>query len=262
MSPAGRGASPVADLFEMVAFMDRLLEVDTIADYCPKGLQVEGARDVSAVVTGVSACMPLFERAVEEGAQMVLVHHGMFWDTDPKVVRGSLKERLRFLLSNDLSLVGYHLPLDRHPEVGNNARIAARLGLVALRPFGLYKGQSIACMGELEAPTPFDDFARKVTEVFGGEPLLLPFGPPTVRTVALCSGGAPELVREAVAKGADAYLTGEATEWVYHLAREEGIHYIGAGHHRTERFGVTALGERLAERFGVTATFVDVPNPI
>jgi dinuclear metal center YbgI/SA1388 family protein len=252
----------VADLLEMVAFMDRLLEVDTIADYCPKGLQVEGDKEVTGVLTGVSACMPLFERAVEEGAQMVLVHHGMFWDSDSRVVRGSLKERLRFLLSNDLSLVGYHLPLDRHPEVGNNAGIFRRLGLTEGRPFGEYKGQTIACMGDLAAPEPFDAFRARVAEVLGGEGLVLPFGPATVRTVAICSGGAPDLVREAIEKGADVYLTGEASEYVYHLAREEGIHFIGAGHHRTERFGVMALGEALKVQFGVECRFVDVPNPI
>ena len=255
----------MADLREMVAWMDRLLEVDTIADYCPKGLQVEGAREVTRVVTGVSACLPLFERAVEAGAQMVLVHHGMFWDSDSRVVRGSLKERLRFLLANNLSLVGYHLPLDRHPEVGNNAGIFRRLGLSGRRPFGVYKGQTIACMGDLPEPMSFDALRSRVGEVFGiggGEGLVLPFGPDTVRTVAICSGGAPDLVREAIEKGADVYLTGEATEYVYHLAREEGIHYIGAGHHRTERFGVMDLGEAVQAEFGVECRFVDVPNPI
>lgn len=252
----------MADLHEMVAFMDRLLEVETITDYGPQGLQVEGAPEVGRVVTGVSACLPLFERAVETGAQMVLVHHGMFWDNESRVVRGSLKDRLRFLLANDLSLVGYHLPLDRHPEVGNNAGLYARLGLTGRRPFGRYKGQSIACMGDLEAPMPFDAFRARVGEVLGDEGLVLPFGPDTVRTVAICSGGAPELLREAIETGADVYLTGEASEWVYHLAREEKIHYIGAGHHRTERFGVMALGEVLEREFGVECRFVDIPNPI
>lgn len=252
----------MADLFEMVAFMDRLLEVDTITDYTPIGLQVEGAPEVRRVVTGVSACIPLFERAVEAEAQMVLVHHGMFWENESRVVRGSLKERLKFLLVNNLSLVGYHLPLDRHPEVGNNAQIYARLGLTDRRPFGRYKGQSIACMGDLPEPMPFDGFRDRVREALGGEGLVLPFGPDTVRSVAICSGGAPELVREAIEAGADVYLTGEASEWVYHLAREEGIHYIGAGHHRTERFGVMALGEVLAREFAVDCRFVDVPNPI
>jgi len=252
----------VADLHEMVAYMDRLLEVDTIGDYCPKGLQVEGRREVSRLVTGVSACLPLFERAVEAGAQLVLVHHGMFWDNESRVVRGSLKERLRFLLANDLSLVGYHLPLDRHPEVGNNAGLFRRLGLVERRPFGLYKGQTIACMGDLPEPLPFDAFRARVADMLGGEGLVLPFGPDTVLTVAICSGGAPDLVREAIERGADAYLTGEASESVYHLAREEGIHYLGAGHHRTERFGVMALGEALEREFGVESRFVDIPNPI
>ncbi|MFQ5508952.1 MAG: Nif3-like dinuclear metal center hexameric protein [Leptospirillia bacterium] len=252
----------MADLHDMVAFMDAYLAVDNIADYCPKGLQVEGAKEVTRVVTGVSACMPLFERAVEESAQMVLVHHGMFWDGDSKVVRGSLKQRLKFLLSNDLSLLGYHLPLDAHPEVGNNAQIFDRLGLSERTDFGVYKGQAIACMGTLPEPLAFDDFLSRVNAVFGGDAFHLPFGPDTVQTVAICSGGAPDLVREAIDRRADVYLTGEASEYVYHLAKEEGIHYIGAGHHATERFGVMALGEKLAAEFGVECRFVDIPNPI
>ncbi len=253
----------MADLYDLTAFMDRYLEVDAIADYCPNGLQVEGAQKVTRIVTGVSACMELFERALEIRAQMVLVHHGMFWDGDSKVVKGSLKDRLKFLLANDLSLVGYHLPLDRHPEVGNNARIFDLLGLVDRQPFGVYKGQAIGYMGTLPKPTPFDDFLTAVGGVFGGgEPFHLPFGPGMVQRVALCSGGAPELVREAVEKKADVYLTGEASEYVYHLAKEENIHYIGAGHHNTERFGVTALGERLCQEFDVECRFIDIPNPI
>lgn len=252
----------MADLHAITTFLNRYLEADRITDYCPNGLQVEGATEVTRIVTGVSACMALFERAVEEEAQMVLVHHGMFWDGDSKVVKGSLKDRLKFLLANDLSLLGYHLPLDRHPEVGNNARIFALLGLTGREEFGVYKGQAIACMGELPKPEPFDDFLNRVNKLFGEDAFHLPFGPGTVRRIALCSGGAPDLVREAVEKNADVYLTGEASEYVYHLAREEGIHYIGAGHHNTERFGVQALGERLCQEFDVECRFIDIPNPI
>jgi len=252
----------MADLHQMVAFMDELLDVDAIADYCPKGLQVEGNLEISRVVCGVSACMPLFEQAVENQAQMVLVHHGMFWDGDSKVVKGSLKERLRFLLSTNLSLVAYHLPLDRHPEVGNNAGIFDRLGLVDKSPFGRYKGTYIGCMGDLPEPLSYDDFQARVQGLFGSDGVYLPFGPGKVKSVAICSGGAPELVREAVERGADAYLTGEASEYVYHLAREEGIHYIGAGHHRTEKYGIMALGEKLRGEFDVDCRFIDIPNPI
>ncbi len=247
---------------ELIAYMDRLLAVDTISDYCPIGLQVAGSDDVTTVVTGVSACMPLFERALEEQAQMVLVHHGMFWDNESKVVKGMLKDRLRFLLVNDLSLVAYHLPLDRHPEVGNNARIFQKLGLTERVDFGRYKGQYIACMGRLPEPLPFDDFLYRVNQVFGGDAFHLPFGPRLVQTIAICSGGAPDLIREAIEVRADVYLTGEASEYVYHLAREEGIHFIGAGHHATERFGVMALGERLSQSFDVSCRFIDIPNPI
>jgi len=252
----------VAELHTLVKHMDDLLEVGTISDYCPIGLQVEGASEVSKIVTGVSACMPLFEQALEVGAQMVLVHHGMFWDNEPKVVQGSLKQRLRFLLANDLSLVGYHLPLDRHPRVGNNAQIFARLGLSERRDFGLYKGQYIACLGSYPTPIPFDDFLSRVNGVFGGDAFHLPFGPRQIRSVAICSGGAPELIREAIGVRADVYLTGEASEYVYHLAKEEGIHFIGAGHHATERFGIMALGDEICQAFDVSCQFIDVPNPI
>lgn len=252
----------MATLHELVAFMDQLLDIDHYKDYCPKGLQVEGAAEVTRIALGVSACMPLFEQAVEIDAQMVLVHHGMLWDNEPKVVQKSFKNRLKYLLANDLSLVGYHLPLDAHPEVGNNAQIVDKLGLIERQGFGQYGGQTIAFRGRLPQPMAFDDFLMRVNEVFGGDAFHLPFGPGTVETVAVCSGGAPELVREALTVGADVYLTGEATEWVYHLAKEEGIHYIGAGHHQTERFGVMALGQRLTEQFGVECQFIDIPNPI
>jgi len=252
----------MADRDDIIRHLDTYLAVDAIDDYCPKGLQVAGAETVTRVVCGVSACMPLFERAVAADAQMVLVHHGMFWDNESRVVQGSLKDRLKFLLANDLSLVAYHLPLDCHPQIGNNACIADRLGLVDRTDFGRYRGRYIALMGNLPAPMAFDDFLTQVNRVFGGDAFHLPFGPGTVRTVALCSGGAPELVREAVARRADVYLTGEATEYVYHLSREERIHYVAAGHHRTEMFGIQALGDHLEQKFGVGSQFVDIHNPI
>jgi len=253
----------VPDLHQIIAFADRLLDAGAIADYCPNGLQVEGLSTVTGLTCGVSACMPLFERALEDKSELILVHHGLFWDGESRVVRGSLKKRLKFLLDHGISLAGYHLPLDRHPEVGNNAQLFLKLGLVDRRDFGRYKGQTISCMGKLPEPLPFDAFLARVNRVLGvDQSFHLPFGPGLVRTVALCSGGAPDLVREAIAVGADVFLTGEVSEYVYHLAREEGIHYIGAGHHATERFGVMALGEKIAAEFGVRCQFVDIPNPI
>ncbi len=250
------------DLLALVAEADRLLSPDEFRDYAPNGLQVEGVRSISKIVTGVSACMPLFEAAVEKGAQAVLVHHGMFWQSDPRPVTGGLKRRLAYLLKRDLSLIGYHLPLDRHATLGNNALLADTLELTNRTPFGSYNGMPIGVMGTLAHPTSVASFMERVKERINPHARIHPFGPTNVASVALVSGGAPELVREAVAKRADLYLTGEESEWVYHLSREEGIHYVAAGHHATETFGVRALGEELAKTFGIEVEFVDIPNPI
>lgn len=250
------------DLFALIEETDRLLSPDDFKDYAPNGLQVEGGRSINRIVTGVSACMALFEAAVEKKAQTVLVHHGMFWPGDPRTVTGGVKRRIAYLLEHDLSLIGYHLPLDRHPTVGNNVLLADALELTDRSPFGAYNGTPLGIMGVLSAPTPVASFMERVGERINPAARIHPFGPSVVRSVALVSGGAPELVREAITKRADLYLTGEESEWVYHLAKEEGIHYVAAGHHATERFGVRALGEHLAKKFGVDVEFVDIPNPI
>jgi dinuclear metal center YbgI/SA1388 family protein len=252
----------MVDLYQLVAHADRLLEPGAIRDYCPNGLQVEGKRSVVKIVTGVSACMPLFEAAKEAGAEAVLVHHGMFFKSDPRVVKGSLKKRLSFLLENDLSLIGYHLPLDRHPRLGNNARLASILGLTEVTGFGVYNGKPIGVMGRLLMPVSMEVFMEWVEAAINPAARSYRFGKKEVETVALVSGGAPELVREAVEAGVDLFLTGEDAEWVYHLSREEGIHYVAAGHHATERFGVRALGEELARAFDIAHLFIDIPNPI
>ncbi|MEO5364015.1 MAG: Nif3-like dinuclear metal center hexameric protein [Magnetococcus sp. DMHC-8] len=249
-------------LAELEQYANTLLNTAAIPDYAPNGVQVRGRAEVNRLVTGVSACLALFQAATEAQADLVLVHHGLFWDKESRVVEGGLKKRLKWLLDHDLTLMAYHLPLDCHPRLGNNAQILQRLQLTPGEPFGLYRGTHLSALGYTHAPLPLATFVGQVQTLFGGEPLLLPFGPDPVQRIALCSGAAPELLREAKQKGADLFLSGEAAEQVYHFAQEEGIHFVAAGHHRTERFGVQALGEHLAERFGLQHQFVDIPNPL
>jgi len=230
--------SAMADLQKIVSFTNEFLGIDSIKDYCPNGLQVEGKREVGHIVTGVSACMELFNLAADIGAEAVLVHHGMFWDSDPRPVKGSVKARLKFLLDNDMSLIGYHLPLDRHPEVGNNIRMVKSLDLSSPKPFGMYGGQPIGFMGNTRKAEPIGGFVKRIEEVTNRKSTHHDFGPAVINVVAVCTGSAPGLVREAIDVGADMFITGEQTEWVYHLCKEEKIHYVAAGHHATERFGV------------------------
>ncbi|MBI4828969.1 MAG: Nif3-like dinuclear metal center hexameric protein [Nitrospinae bacterium] len=249
-------------LDELTRYLDDYLKAQEGRDYGPQGLQVEGKPEVRRIVTGVSACVALFEEAIRRRADAVIVHHGMFWDSDPRPLRGGMKRRIKLLLDHDISLLGYHLALDRHPEVGNNARLASLLELTGAGPFGMYKGEAIGRMGQTARPVTPAMFMAMVHERINPAARAHAFGPGEIYRVAVCSGGAQDLLREAVARGADLYLTGEESEWVYHVAREEGIHYVAAGHHATERLGPMALGDHLAARFGLPVEFVDIPNPI
>ena len=255
----------MARLAEMLAFLDDLLEPGAFTDYGPNGLQVPGAEEVSKVVSGVSGQAELFERAVADGAQMVLVHHGVLWDFHPRRIDRLQARRLRLLLANDVSLVAYHLPLDAHPEVGNNALLADALGCEkeGRAPFGASKGRPIGVQARFagEGISP-GDLVRRTAAATGREPLAFLAGPDPVRTIGIVSGGAPELVQEAIDAGLDAFLTGEVAEHVMATAREAGVHFLSAGHYATETFGVRRLGALLAERFGIEHVFVDIPNPV
>jgi dinuclear metal center YbgI/SA1388 family protein len=252
----------MAQLSDVVSYLDELLEIGRYRDYGPNGLQVPGADEVSVVVTGVSSHLELFERAAELGAQLVLAHHGLFWDFHPRTVSPTMRARLRLLFDNDIALAGYHLPLDGHPEVGNNALICEALGLDRAEPFGEHRGQSVGFVGRSEQGVPFDELRSRCATVFGQEPFTWDTGPATVHSVGIVSGAAASSFGEAIAKGLDAFLTGEPAEHVMADARESGTHFIAAGHYATETFGIRRIGELVSERFGVEHHFVEVPNPI
>jgi len=249
------------DRGELVAYLDELLAAGG-EDYGPNGLQVEGRPRIRRLVTAVSACRELFAAARERDADAVLVHHGIFWKGDSPVLVGLHYRRVRELVRGELNLIAYHLPLDRHGELGNNALAARAYGLVERTPFSSAAGESVGFAGRFPEPVAVADLVAKTAEIFGQEPLLLGSGRDPVRSLALVSGAAPRALHEAIAEGYDAFLTGEASEWVTNVAREAGVHYLAAGHYATERLGVEALGEHLAERFGIEVEFVDVPNPV
>ncbi|MBS1868881.1 MAG: Nif3-like dinuclear metal center hexameric protein [Actinobacteria bacterium] len=248
---------------EIVAFVDELLEIHRFQDLGPNGLQVPGADTVTTVLTGVSAQRELFERALEHDAQLILAHHGILWDFEPRRIGPAQAARLRLLLANDVALAGYHLPLDAHPLHGNNAILAERLGATShVRAFP-FKGEPIGAIARFD-PHPLhaaELFARVATAT-GREPLVFDAGPPEIRTLGIVSGSAANTLSEAVDLRLDAFLTGEPKEHVMAQARESGIHFIAAGHYATETFGIRRLGELVAQRFGVRHVFADIPNPI
>ena len=241
----------------LIAYLDGLLDPGAFDDLGPNGLQVPGPRAVTKVVTGVTAQRALFDRAVAEDAELVLVHHGLFWSFNGVGLTPVLAERLRPLFKHDIALAAYHLPLDAHPEVGNNALLAEALGASGHEAFaGIGRGATF------DVPVPAPELFARVAEVTGREPLVFDGGPPEVRRLAIVSGGAASRLGAAVAEGYDAFLTGEPKENVMADAREAGIHFIGAGHYATETLGVRRLGDLLAAEFGIEHVWVDLPNPV
>src|ERR671924_350176 len=247
----------------IIAALDDLLTPSAFTDLGPNGLQVPGPEDVTRVVTGVSAQRPLVERAVEERAQLVLVHHGLFWDFLPTGLTPVLAERLRPLFKHDIALAGYHLPLDAHAELGNNAILADRLGCERHEAFGTFRGQQVGRAGTFPGDgVPAGELFERIREVTARAPTVFDAGPERVRRIGIVSGAGADTLPEAIALGLDALLTGEPREHVMADAREAGIHFIAAGHYATETFGIRALGDWLAERFGIRHVWVDIPNPV
>jgi dinuclear metal center YbgI/SA1388 family protein len=246
---------------ELARYCHELLDVDAVQDFSPNGLQVEGVATVGRLVSGVTACQAFLDAAVAEGADAVLVHHGYFWKGEDARVVGMKRRRLETLLSTGTSLLAYHLPLDRHPEVGNNAELARMLGVSGAEPFGHLQGVAIGRGGSLPDPLGPEAFVARVEEALATRAVHVAGPQAEIRRVALCSGGAPELVAEAAEGGYDCFVTGESSEPATHVAREMGVHFVAAGHHATERGGPAALGEHLAQRFGIEHRFINIPNP-
>lgn len=246
-------------LKELLNYTGQLLQVDRYRDYCPNGLQVEGRPEVERIVSGVSANLALLQAAAAVNADLVLVHHGYFWKSEQPCVTGIKRDRLKFLLERDINLVAYHLPLDAHPELGNNACLAA---LLEARLEGWFGEQSIAAYGRLDQPSSLSAWTETVGSRLGREPLVIGDPEKEIRRIAWCSGAAQDYLAQAVALGVDAFVSGEISEHIVHLARESGVAYVAAGHHATERYGVRALGDHLAQRFGLTHQFIEIPNPV
>ena len=248
-------------LTTLVEEADRFLGAARISDYCPNGLQVEGRPQVRRIVSGVTASQALLDAAVDAEADVVLVHHGYFWKGEDACITGIKRRRLQTLLGHDISLLAYHLPLDVHAEVGNNVQLARQLDITIEGPLDPDNPKIVGLLGSLAEPLSARDFARRVQEVLGREPLLVE-GAGMVRKVGWCTGGGQGYIDNAIAAGVDLYLTGEASEQTFHSARENGIAFIAAGHHATERYGVQALGDYLARRFAIEHLFIDCPNPV
>jgi dinuclear metal center YbgI/SA1388 family protein len=247
----------VADRDEILASASELLDLEAYPDYGPMGLQVAGAREVGRIACGVSASLQLFERAAALGAQMLLVHHGLLWDRDSRVIDDAMRRRLKALFDADITLAAYHLALDAHPEVGNNALLARELGIEPSEQFA-----GIGFGGPLAEPVSVDQFAARVQEKLGSEPVVFAHGPDPVERAAVVTGGAARHLADAAREGYDLFLTGEPAEPSLHTARELGIHFVAAGHYATERIGVQALTEQLAKQFDLEWEFIDLPNPV
>ena len=248
-------------LSTLVEEADRYLNSARIQDYCPNGLQVEGRPQVMRIVSGVTASQALLDAAVDAQADLVLVHHGYFWKGENPCVVGMKQRRLKTLLKHDISLLAYHLPLDVHPEVGNNVQLARQLDITVEGPLDPENSRVVGLIGSLSEPMTALDFARRVQDALGREPLLIE-GSQMIRRVGWCTGGGQNYIDQAVLEGVDLFLSGEASEQTFHSARENDISFIAAGHHATERYGVQALGDYLARRFALEHIFIDCPNPI
>jgi dinuclear metal center YbgI/SA1388 family protein len=252
-----------ARLGEILDELDALLQPARFQDYCPNGLQVPGPAEVTTLATGVSAHAELFELAVAERAELLVVHHGLFWGDGPGLIDAALKRRLQILFDADIGLAAFHLPLDAHHEVGNNALIARALGAHALEPFALHHNEPIGCVACLPGDgLRIAELVARVGEITSREPLVFDAGPAQIQRVAIVSGAGSHYLADAAAARADALLTGEPAERAMAHARELGLHFIAAGHYATETFGVRRLGEHLAERFALRHVFLDVPNPV
>lgn len=244
---------------QLIDYTRQLLQVERFRDYCPNGLQVQGKGDVHKIVSGVTASMALLEAAKAENADMVLVHHGYFWKNEDLRIVGIKKQRIQYLLKHDINLVAYHLPLDAHAELGNNAQLAKKMGVAIA---GWAGEQNIVAYGDMPNQQSLTAFASHLGGALNQEPMVIGDVSKPIKRVAWCTGAAQGYMELAIELGVDVYVSGEISEQTVHLANESGVAYIAAGHHATERYGVQALGNHLAERFALNHTFIDINNPV
>ena len=246
---------------QIVSYLNERLDVAGIPDLSSNGLQVEGTKEIRRIGLAVDACLAIFKQAKKKQCQMIITHHGLIWGGIPYVT-GTVRNSLFYLLKNNLNLYAAHLPLDLHPELGNNIGLCRILNLIDIKEFGLYKGTAIGFEGRLSSPSSPEKLAERFRRSIGGEPLVLPFGKKKVERVGVVSGRASGELEEAIAKGMDCYVTGESHHEHYHLARESGISVIYLGHYYSEKPGVQAAGEELKKKFGIEAIFLDEPTII
>jgi dinuclear metal center YbgI/SA1388 family protein len=249
-------------LGELLAYCDRELQASTFSDYCPNGLQVEGRAAVGRLACAVTANQSVLDAAVARGADALLVHHGYFWRGEPAPLTGMKRRRIATLLAADLSLIAYHLPLDAHPRLGNNAKLGRLLQIEAVQALDPADAQAVGNLGCWPEPLRLGDLLARIEAVTGRRPLLIGDPERSARRVAWCTGAAQGYIDRAAAAGAEVFISGEISEPTVHAAREQGIAYIAAGHHATERYGVQALARELAERFELDWEFIDCDNPV
>ncbi len=249
----------MVELDRLVRYCDDLLDAPSFSDYAPNGLQIEGRGRIGRIVTGVTACQALIDAAIEARADLLLVHHGFFWKSETLQITGIKHRRIAALIRADIGLLAYHLPLDAHPELGNNARLAHEMGWSIEGRFGR---DELGFFGSLPRPVSAAELKNQITATLGREPLHLPGGRERIERIAWCSGAAQGFIEEASALGVDAFVSGEVSESTTHFAREAGIHYFACGHHATERYGVQALGDHLSEKFDVECNFIEIDNPV
>lgn len=247
--------------FELEAYLNQLLKPEKIKDFCPNGLQVQGKEQIKKVVTGVTATQLLIDQAIEKQADALFVHHGFFWKNENPAIKGMKQKRIKALLANDINLYAYHLPLDIHPSLGNNAQLAKLLDIEVTGGLELNNPSSVAMQGQLNKAMSLADFSQLLEHKLQRKPLVESGGDFDVKTIAWCTGGGQSIIEQAANQDIDLFITGEVSEQTIHTAREMNIHFIAAGHHATERYGAKAVGEHLAQQFGFDVEFIDINNP-
>ncbi len=249
-------------LKQLCDFCDDFLRVHEFDDYCPNGLQVESSTEVNHIVAGVTASLDLIDAAIAQKADTLLVHHGYFWRGEPQPIAGFKGRRIRQLIRNNINLIAFHLPLDAHPQVGNNAQLGKLMGWEVQGSFGSIGKHDIVLSGVLRSPLTLDELSKSIETTLATSVLSISSGDRPIQSIAWCTGAAQEYIEQASARGIDAFVSGEISEHTFHFAKEAGIHYIAAGHHATERYGVQALAAVIEKQFGVRQQFIDIPNPV